>query len=332
MTTLWFYLGFVVLFSIGYPLIKKGKPYTRSGGDVYVKRKKLQHLGVTLVVASGMLLVLAVWSQVGSTNGTEPVALSTNDDGNQNLPAPDVTPRTTPGLSSQVAPTNALATASASDRAGNSTVIVPPTPPSPVASAAPIDAPTTSSGANPALPLTKDQQLDAKLVEVNAFLKANPDSALAYGRRGDIYAAKKMWAVAERDFQTSLQIDGNSALSKFNLAQMQFAQKQYALARPGFVPLEQNSTLADIAKYKVFLCDLLGGHEDIAAKELDAFNQVGEDPSYYFANATWSLYHKNVEDARGWLVSASHIYAPQKFDLYAENLVDLGYLPLPPPP
>jgi hypothetical protein len=108
-------------------------------------------------------------------------------------------------------------------------------------------------------------------------------------------------------------------------------QKQYDVARPGFVALENDPDMGDFASYKVFLCDLFGGHPDVAKKELDAFDDVMGNPSYYFSNAAWSLVHKNTEEARSWLLSASRIYPPQKNVYYAQSLRDLGYLPLPQP-
>ena len=119
---------------------------------------------------------------------------------------------------------------------------------------------------------------------------------------------------------------------KFNLAEIEFRQKEYDAARPGFATLTQDSTMGDLAAYKVFLCDLFGGHEHVAASELDAFNQVGSNASYYFTNIAWSFYHQKTEDARSWVMSARRIYPPNKFSLYAASLRDLGYLPLPPPP
>ena len=96
--------------------------------------------------------------------------------------------------------------------------------------------------------------------------------------------------------------------------------------------LESDPDMGDLASYKIFLCDLFGGHEDVAKKELDAFNATGSKPSYYYSNAAWSLFHKNTEDARSWLVSALRIYPAQKNEFYQSSLKDLGYLPLPAPP
>ena len=179
--------------------------------------------------------------------------------------------------------------------------------------------------------LLMQRQLNAALNKVNAVLQTAPQDPDAYGLRGDIYAEKKLWNLAEKDYLKVLEINGNNVSVKFNLAEIQFRQKKYDAARPGFIALKQDSIMGDLATYKVFLCDLFGGHDDIAANELDALNQVGSNASYYFANAAWCLYHHKTEDARGWLMSATNIYAPNKFGIYAASLIDLGYMPLPSP-
>jgi len=183
-----------------------------------------------------------------------------------------------------------------------------------------------------ALQLLEQKKFDDALEKVNAALQAAPQNPAAYGLRGNIYTEEKLWDQAGNDYQTALQLDGKNPRVKFDLGEIQFVQKNYDAARPGFLALEQDPDIGDLAAYKVFLCDLLGGHEDVAARELDAFNQVGSNASYYFANAAWSLVHHKTEDARPWLMSASRIYEPPKFKLYATSLIDLGYLPLPPPP
>jgi hypothetical protein len=90
--------------------------------------------------------------------------------------------------------------------------------------------------------------------------------------------------------------------------------------------------LGDFASFKVLLCDLLAGHEDVAKREFDVFNQAGSNPSFYFGNVAWYVIHKQPDQARSWLVSGIQIYAPRKVYLYTSSLKDLGYLPLPPPP
>jgi Tfp pilus assembly protein PilF len=173
---------------------------------------------------------------------------------------------------------------------------------------------------------------DGSLKDLQQVLAADPKNIDAYMLRGAIYTRKKQWPQAQADFNAALQLHPENMIAKYNVAEVQFMQKNYDAARPQFVALLGNSEVGDIGTYKVFLCDLLGGHEDVAAKELEVMNQKAENPSYFFSNAAWSLYHKNIEDGRSWLTSALHIYPAAKNNFYALTLQDLGYLPLPPPP
>jgi tetratricopeptide (TPR) repeat protein len=171
--------------------------------------------------------------------------------------------------------------------------------------------------------------VDGALSDLSQAIKLNPNSTGAYVLRASIYCQKKQWAQAEDDFNAAARIAPTNIVLKFNLSEVKFKQKQYDVARPGFVAIENDPDMGDFASYKVFLCDLFGGHEAAAKKELDVFNDAMGNPSYYFSNAAWDLVHKNTEDARSWLASASRIYSPQKFAFYAQSLQDLGYLPLP---
>jgi tetratricopeptide (TPR) repeat protein len=173
--------------------------------------------------------------------------------------------------------------------------------------------------------------VDGALNDLTKALKLNPNSTGAYVLRASIYCQKKQWTLAENDFKAAQRIAPTNSVLKFNLVEVKFMQKQYDAARPGFVALESDPDMGDFASYKVFLCDLFGGHEDVAKKELDVFNDAMGNPSYYFSNAAWDLVHKNLDDARSWLLSASRIYPPQKNAYYAQSLRDLGYLPIPGP-
>jgi Tfp pilus assembly protein PilF len=179
--------------------------------------------------------------------------------------------------------------------------------------------------------LTK-KDLDGALTICDQAVKDNPKSFAALTLRGMIYSQKKQWTSAESDFNGALVIDPTNVVVKFNLGEIKFVQKQYDAARAKFQPLTADPVMGDFAAYKVFLCDLFGGHEDQAQKELDVFNKAESHPSYYFGNAAWDLFHKNTDDARSWLTSASNIYVPSKNQFYAASLKDLGYLPLPAAP
>jgi Tfp pilus assembly protein PilF len=175
---------------------------------------------------------------------------------------------------------------------------------------------------------------DTALQKVNAVIQADPRSLAGYVLRGAIYSQLKQWDKAQGDYEAANLINPHSPVVQYNLAEVRFAQKEYDAARPGFVELEANNKtdIGDLATYKVFLCDLFGGHEPAAARDLEALDDIGSNPSYYFAHAAWSLYHHKPEEARSWLRSANGIYSVQKNGFYASSLFENGYLPLPRPP
>jgi hypothetical protein len=173
-------------------------------------------------------------------------------------------------------------------------------------------------------------ELDAALDKVNGVFKLDSQNKNAHLLRASIYAQQKQWENADFDYEVALVLDPQDATVKFNRAELKFMQKKYDEARPGFVQVQSDKDLGDFATYKVFLCDLLGAHEDVAAKELDALNQGEENPSCYFGNAAWDLVHNKTDDAANWLRSAARIYAdtPQLLVRYVTCLKNLGYLPL----
>ncbi len=180
--------------------------------------------------------------------------------------------------------------------------------------------------------------IDGALNDLTQAIKLNPNSTGAYVLRASLYCQKKQWTQAEDDFKAAGRIAPKNVVLKFNLVEIKFMQKQYDQARAGFLELQKDPAtlqndpeMVDFAAYKVFLCDLFAGHQDAAKKELDVFNDTMGNPSYYFGNAAWSLVHKNLDDARSWLLSASRIYPPEKNQYYAQSLRDEGYLPIPAP-
>jgi Tfp pilus assembly protein PilF len=180
-----------------------------------------------------------------------------------------------------------------------------------------------------AIGLANKNKFSEALDRLNKAIQLNPKNSGAYVLRASLYCQQKKWDLAEADFETAAKLAPHNVVLKFNIIEVKFMQKQYDAARPGYVALESDPDMGDFASYKVFLCDLAGGHMDAAKKDLDAFDKFGGNPSYYFSNAAWSIYHKNYADARSWLQSAIHIYDPRKNSYYAESLIYLGYLPLP---
>jgi tetratricopeptide (TPR) repeat protein len=181
--------------------------------------------------------------------------------------------------------------------------------------------------------LLSEKKTDDAIVKVNAALAQNPRSLDAYVLLGAIHSEQKAWDKAQSDFENAHLINPHSLVVEFNLSEIKFSQKLYDAARPGFVQLESDKVtdIGDLAVYKAFLCDLFGGHEDAADKDLAAINEVGSGASYYFSNAAWDLFHRKFDDAQDWLRSATAIYSNQKSGFYLSSLYQLGYLPITAP-
>ncbi len=175
---------------------------------------------------------------------------------------------------------------------------------------------------------------EAALLALDEMIEKNSTDANAYILRGTIYSDKQAWDQAEKDYQTVLQMDPRNDGVRYDLADLKFKAKRFDEARAAFVPLQNNhdSEIKDMIQYKIYICDLLGGHEEAAAKELEVFDQVGLHPSYYYGNVAWNIVHKKPDQARDWLNSAGRVYSDRKQAVYTAILDEMGYLPLPPKP
>jgi hypothetical protein len=342
--TLIFSVGAIVLFIVGYRLVKRGSPFTRAGGDTYARKKRRKTIGQILWVAAGVLLVLAVinFIYVGGPSAIPDGIVTSGPLHAYVAPVLPPSPSDVDKAREAFSPATAGGdlTNQAETPAKLQGALAGYTPPAHVSeengdrldeSPAPTPVPGTSNSSTApdsefAVKVNEEMKpLDVQLADANAALQKDSSSVVGYLRRGNIYGKKKMWDASKKDYQSALAIDSKCTIAAFNLAELDFLQAKYDVARPEFAALEQDPDFGDLAKYKVFLCDMVGGHEDSAAKELDAFNQVGSNASYYFANVAWNLYHKKDDDARSWMISAVRIYSPGKVRLYATPLVDLGY-------
>jgi Tfp pilus assembly protein PilF len=308
------YLGVLALFVLGALLFRNTSIHEFVGGTEYESKRRRRFAGVTLMALAAICGGVEMLSQSNSPSYDLPPLLLKKKE--QEVAQARTSPSAESVSSSKTALANAVATYPVSQMAS------------------PDEVPAGRVGAllREASQLLQQRLLDSALDKVNEALVASPQSVPAFCLRGNIYAEQKLWDEAGKDYQTVLQLDSKNKQVRFDMAELAFIQKKYDEAQPGFAALKEDSDLGDLAAYKVFLCDLYGGHEEAAAKELDAFNQVGSNASYYFANVAWSLYHHKTEEGRTWILSAGNIYGPRKLSVYANSLVDLGYLPLPQSP
>lgn len=319
------YVAIGVVFLLGALLFRNTGIHEMVGGTDYESKRRRRFAGVTLMGLAAICAGVEMLSQSNEPRSELPPSIVASREMEANAlgkPTPKPTAK-----SSGNGPSSYSPYVNTSPINGN---------PIPVTGAptSPVQSPDERTPVllREASQLLQQRLLDSALDKVNEAIQASPQNVSAFCLRGNVYAEKKMWDEAGQDYQTVLKLDGKNTQVKFDLAELQFMQKKYDDALPGFVALKQDSELGDLAAYKAFLCDLYGGHDEAAAKELEAFNQEGTNASYYFANVAWCLYHHKTEDGRKWLLAAAKIYGPGKIGVYINSLLDLGYLPLPRPP
>ncbi len=172
--------------------------------------------------------------------------------------------------------------------------------------------------------------LDDALASVDSALQLDTHNALLYELRGTIYIQQKLWDRAENDYQSALQINPTDVSFKYKLAEIKFLQKAYASARQGYLALENDPALGELAKYHVFLCDIFDFDDPSARRDLDALNGDPEKhQAYYFCNAVWDLFHKDRQGANNWIISASRLYSSADMDLYLSSLKNSNNLNAP---
>lgn len=172
-------------------------------------------------------------------------------------------------------------------------------------------------------------KIDEAMVDMDAAIALQPKNAEFYLFRGQIYARKKLWKRAEEDCTMALKIDPNAPAIKYSLAELKFMQRAYDDARPGFLQLEGDPAIGDLAAYKAYLCDLFSGNRTRAKQELDAFNRVRARPSYFFANLTWEMVNGRRSEASKWLEGASNAYDKKTIDPYFTAIVESTRLDAP---
>lgn len=194
----------------------------------------------------------------------------------------------------------------------------------------------TRAKADPAYPLIQRALASLKANDVQGAaalldqgLALNPHSVPAHVLRGTIDASRRLLPQAEAQFKLA-EADAPTDVSiKFYLADIKFAETDYAHAREQYAALAQTIGHQDLAAYNVFLCDLMGNQADLAARELAAFKQPKPQPSYYFANAAWCVAHKDSAKAQKWLNTAASTFPMPENAPYVQKLRNMGFLPLP---
>jgi tetratricopeptide (TPR) repeat protein len=167
---------------------------------------------------------------------------------------------------------------------------------------------------------------DDALTKLNDVDKLRPNDPELINLRGAIYVKAEKWPQANDAFNHALQINPKYFPARFNLTEVAYLQKKYPEARAGLEKLLTEDPRNELIQYKIYLTYLLEGNLTEAKARLDKFDFTGNTPAYYYAQAAWSYNQKNVPEAESYIASAVQIFPPQSNNLFAESLIDAGWL------
>jgi len=172
------------------------------------------------------------------------------------------------------------------------------------------------------------ENYDKALTILEQTIAVDPQQTAAYNLSGAANVKLKKYEQAIDSFRKILSIKPESSIAMFNLGESLFLLKDYSQAKQyfqGYLNTEGNKTNA-LARYKVILCDLLGGNEAVARDAVQNLKPTISHPLEYYGRAAIQFHAGNEEEAREYLRSAFQIYPGGLNLAFADSLVELGWL------
>jgi len=165
--------------------------------------------------------------------------------------------------------------------------------------------------------------LEAEAISIKYFALHN--------LKGAAFSKVRDFEKARVSFAKCLELKPDSLEAKFNLAEMDFVQKDYEKAFEAF-----NSLLSDnpvmpaqtrnLLLYKNYLCLLVLDRSEEAEAILEKFRFDSDTPEYYFGNAAKYFQAEDKEEARGWLKSAARVYDRSLQTLFLDSIIEIGWI------
>lgn len=180
----------------------------------------------------------------------------------------------------------------------------------------------------------KQRYTDA-LEKLDAAEKLAPNVADIYALRGDIYLAprKRDFALALPQFEKAAQLQPDSPLPKFNLAEFHFVKHEFDVALKGFTDLSLDypklpMIIRHLVHYKRFLCELKLAHRPAADQILaDNFTFMDDTPAYYFCKAALAFDAGDTNKGNEWVARAVAVFKGPNCETYYDSFKELRWVP-----
>ncbi|MEZ5328190.1 MAG: tetratricopeptide repeat protein [Verrucomicrobiales bacterium] len=160
-----------------------------------------------------------------------------------------------------------------------------------------------------------------------------------YNLKGAVYTKMREFEQSRTAFDRAIEIDPESFHPQFNLAELEFVEKNWVAAEKAFSALvdrygnkplgedlEIELTTERLMQFKIVVCMLMQGREEDALAIIKKFNYLEDNPAYYYGYAAVEFSKGNKEEAQTWLESAKRIYDPSLLEVFVDSFVEVGWV------
>jgi len=201
------------------------------------------------------------------------------------------------------------------------------------------DRPKVSDEVKKILIEARDMRLQHRYTEALAKLdeaeKLAPNLADIYALRGDIYLAprRRDFDLALPQFEKAAELEPQSPLPKFNLAEFYFVKHDFATALTSLTKLTTDfpklpMMIRHLVHYKRALCELKLGHRHTAEQIIaDNFTFMDDTPAYYFCKAALAFDLGDTAKAGEWVQRGVAVFKGPACEPYYDAFKELRWVP-----
>ncbi|MBE2287174.1 MAG: tetratricopeptide repeat protein [Prosthecobacter sp.] len=165
--------------------------------------------------------------------------------------------------------------------------------------------------------------------------KLAPNLADIYALRGDIYLAprRRDFDLALPQFQKAAELEPQSPLPRFNLAEYFFVKHEFDAALQAFTKITADfpklpMIIRHLVHYKRALCELKLGHRPAAEQIVaDNFTFMDDTPAYYFSKAALAFDLGDAAKANEWVQRGVAVFKGPNCEPYYDAFKELRWVP-----
>ncbi|MFO1485819.1 MAG: tetratricopeptide repeat protein [Verrucomicrobiaceae bacterium] len=165
--------------------------------------------------------------------------------------------------------------------------------------------------------------------------KLAPNLADIYALRGDIYLAprRRDFELALPQFTKAAELEPQSPLPKFNLAEYYFVKHEFETALKSFTKIAADypklpMVIRHLVHYKRAMCEMKLGHRAAAEQIVaDNFTFMDDTPAYYFSKAALAFDMGDQIKAKEWIQRGVAVFKGPACEPYYDAFKELRWVP-----